>query len=317
MKKYSVIFLAFAAVTAMLSGCAERQIHQHQFSDTWGVDFNKHWKSCVECGETSEESTHTPDDSNICTVCGAELLEWDDYNSLWYFNENGDPLKMADYDKNGNVITESVYEYKYDADGNLIYSVETTDGVITGENSYTVVDGESVASQYIGYMDDGSKFVNEYDEYGNTVRIVTYDSDGNEDTTEDREYALSADEQWYESKCVSIESDGSKVISEYSEMGDQTGVTRYDADGNFVFSYLWEYTYDDDGNWQNIKEYLNDALHLDTVYATVTTEDGSMTYPETVTKYNEEGGKTVTVYDAENNIISETHYDANGNVISE
>lgn len=313
-KKYLAILMACIAALALLSGCAG---HTHQASsDTWEADFDTHWQVCADCGQRMEEGTHSLDEFDICTVCGAQPIDWGDSKSVYQFNKNGDPLKMVDYDADGNVITETIYTYEYDADGQLTRSSTTTNGVLTEESLYTLVDGESVISQLTSYLEDGTKVVNDYDAYGNPIRTTAYDADGQMISEDTYEYTQAADGQWYESWRSITEADGTRSVSTYNEAGDQISLLRYDADGSLMESYVWEYTYDEDGRWQSKKSYRNDVLYSETIFATVPTEDGQLTYPETVTEYNEDGSKTVTVYDQNDEILSQTHYDAGGNVIN-
>lgn len=313
-KKYQYVLLSCALAAALLSGCAGG--HTHEASDTWEVDCDRHWRPCTECGKAMEESAHTLDDAYTCTVCGAQIIELDEGKSLSLFNENGDPLKLADYDADGNLITETVYTYEYDADGVLIRSTATTDGVLTEESTYTAENGESVLKQNVSYTDDGSKTVNDYDENGNCVHMVCYEKDGSVSFESTSEYALTADGEWYESKCTETQADGSKTVSTFAENHDQLSATFYEADGSVLYKYTWERTYDENGNWKTMKHYSDGVLITDTVFATVTTEDGSVTYPQTVTEYAEDGSRTVTVYDENENVLSETHYDANGNKVA-
>lgn len=303
MKKQIVsILLACTMIATVLSGCGDS--HTHQIADAWEVDLTHHRKTCTDCGETVEEGVHTLDEAEQCTVCGAQIMDGGDSKSLSLYNDNGDMLKMADYDQDGNVLTETNCQYEYDSAGQLTRSETTTDGVLVEECTYTVVDGESVIAQCISYMEDGTKSTNEYDEYGNVIHLISYDADGNVDYQSESEYALSVDGVWYEAKCTSTEQDGSVSVGTFSETGDQIGLIRYDATGSILYSYAWEYTYDEDGNWQTMKYYCNDVLTEETLYQTVITEDGSSTYPKTVTEYHEDGTQTVITYDENGEVIS-------------
>lgn len=107
MKKQIVsVLLTCAMMAAILSGCG--QDHVHQTTDTWDVNLTSHWKICTDCGETAEEDAHTLDEADQCTVCGAQIIDYGDSKSLYLDNDNGDMLKMADYDQNGNVMTETI-----------------------------------------------------------------------------------------------------------------------------------------------------------------------------------------------------------------
>lgn len=315
MKKQVMSILVLCAMIAvLLSGCSKS--HVHQTADVWDTDLNNHWKTCTDCGENAEEGAHTLDEMDCCTVCGTMIVDWGDSKSLSLYNEDGDLLKMADYDQDGNVVTETVCTYEHDSEGRLTRSTTTTDGVLVEECTYTAVDGESVIAQSISYMDDGTKFTNDYDAYGNVICLVSYDAEGNVDSQSASEYVLSAEGAWYAVKCTSTEADGTVSVGIFSENGDQTGWTLYDADGLPLYDYRWVYTYDADGHWQTKKSYCDDILTEETIYATVVSDDFSTTFPETVMQYNEDGSKTVTVYDVDDNIVAQTEYDANGEVIS-
>lgn len=299
---------------ALLAGCA--QSHTHQLGDVWNADWSKHWKSCEGCEQRVGEETHTLDDSDTCNICGAQVIDWGDGKSLYQFNESGDPLKLADYDTDGNVLTETVYQYEYDAEGKLTHSTTITDGVVTEENTYLIVDDQPIVSQCISYMDDGTKSVSDYDVNGNGIRMTAYDADGKLTLQTESEYALSTDGQWYESKCTTTEENGTKTVSTFADNGDQLYIAYYDAEGTLENAESWVYTYDEEGNWKTMQHYRNDILVSDTVYAVADTVDGSVTYPETVTQYEEDGSRTTTVYDENDQILSQVRYDADGNVIS-
>lgn len=313
-KNVCALFVATTAAAALLAGCTGS--HTHQTSDAWDADPAGHWKNCTECGKALEKGAHALGDSDFCAECGAQIVDWGDSKSVYQFNESGDPLRLADYDGSGKLITETVYEYEYAADGTLLRSSEIVDGVLTMESAYTLVDGVPATSECTAYLEDGSKSFSGYDEYGNPVKTIFYNADGSVELQTESEYALNADGEWYEVICTTTEADGSKYVMEFSEMGDQTGSTRYDAEGNFLWRESWVYTYDENDNWETMQYYYNDVLTKETVYATVTDEDGSMTYPETVTEYGESGAKTVTVYDENDQILRQTQYDAAGKVIS-
>ena len=310
--KFKYRFLLALCAAALLSGCG----HTHQTSGVWQADAEKHWQTCADCGQTAEEAAHTLDESGVCALCGAEVIDWGDSRSVYQYNEHGDLLRSADYDADGTVITETVNTYEYDADGMLLRAAAMTDGVLTEESDYTVVDGECVISRLVGYMTDGSHYVDEYDTFGNVVRMTTYNAEGALDQQMDSEYALLEDGQWVEVQSTITEADGTRFVSGYSETGDQVSAVHYEADGSVASVSRWDYTYDEDGNWKTVQYFCNGALTTDMIYATEATEDGSTTYPQTVTEYAEDGGWTVTVNDADGNVLSETRYDAAGNELA-
>lgn len=312
-KKLFALFLT--GVTAVMAFSACSGGHTHLSSDPWEANLSKHWKTCTECQEHFEEGEHTLNEDDTCTVCGAEIIDWGDSKSVYQFNENGDPLNTSDYDENGNLVSQILCRYTYDDSGNLTHATTTTDGKVTEESSYTTVNGESVISQMVSYLEDGSKSVCDYDENENAVRVTTYGANGEMEWQDEFVYALSDDGEWYEVKCTEVSADGSKIVSEQNENKDQTHVVSYDVDGSVIFDRAWEYTYDDEGQWQIVKYYESGVLSTESVYKTAPTEDGTVTYPETVTEYNEDGGKTVTVYDENDTVLEQTVYDADGNQV--
>lgn len=333
MKKLFAIMLACAMLISVMTACSEPSTgggetkdpgtettptttalqHSHTESEDWVVDSVSHWKTCEGCDEKLQSGNHTLNDESKCTVCGSELIDWGDYLSIYTYDEHDNPIRMADYDADGKLLTETVYDYEYDSDGNLKKSKETIDGRLNCETEYTVSDGESIEAKYTQYNEDGSYFINEYDGNGNVVKLIDYDAKGNVTLQTDSEYAQNGDGEWYEVSRTEVYADGTKIEAEYNEYGDNTGRTVYDADGNVESTESWEYTYDGNGNKVEMKYYQDGNLSEETLYKTVTDEDYSITYPETITTYNEDGSKTVCVYDENGDLVSEEHYDAEKN----
>lgn len=103
MQKKHLILAAACAAAMLLAGCAES--HTHVAADGWTADTQRHWQSCTECGKNMNKGAHTLDDASICTVCGAEIVDWGDSKSVYQFTAQGDPLRMADYDASGRVVS--------------------------------------------------------------------------------------------------------------------------------------------------------------------------------------------------------------------
>lgn len=301
-KQIAFVLMICAMLIAVLSACGGT--HTHQLAQTWEVDPANHWKTCTDCGEIVEQAAHTLSEDDQCTVCGAQIIDWDDSRSLYLYNDNGDLLKSADYDRDGNLMTETICQYEYDNDGLLIASATTTDGVLVEECTYTAVNGESVIARSISYAYDGTKFINDFDEHGNLIGLISYDAEGNVEYQSASEYAQTADGEWYETKCTYTEYDGTVYVSTYAENHDQIGLVVYDTDGSVLQSKAWERTYDDEGRWQTVKIYNNDVLIEEAIYQTVVDEYGCSTFPKTVTEYHEDGTITVTNYDENGEIIS-------------
>ena len=313
MKKIFAIMIACAMLLAAMTACSS---HSHTESGNWEADATGHWKVCGKCSEKTQTGDHVMDEDAVsCTVCGSRIIDWGDFVSVHTYDEHDNIIRMADYDADGNLLSESVNEYEYDANGNLLKCKETVDGLLSCESEYTVIDGESVLVKDTSYYDDGSKSTSEYDSNGNTIAHTYCDADGNMVMQSNSQYAQNDDGEWYESASTGIYSDGMKIEAEYNENGDATSRVTYDAEGNVTSSEAWEYTYDDNGFTTTEKEYVDGALYQEITYKIVTEDDGVSSYPEKIVTYDEDGGKTVCVYDGYNELVSETKYDANGKVI--
>lgn len=317
-KSYRLVLAACAVTATLLSGCAIG--HTHQASGEWQMDLNNHWQACTECGKKVEKGAHAIDESEICTVCGAVLMDFGDYKSLRQYNEHDDPVKTVDYDAKGKVLTEKVFNYEYDEDGNLLHASEMSDGVLMNESEYTVVDGQSMLYSYIDYVEDGSKSVSFYDENENAVECISYNADGNEETRTYSEYKQDAAGCWYEATTTIPEPDGNTYVVERNEYGDEVGMARYDANNNLIFNSVsheshWDvytYTYDADGNCETMDYYCNDVRVRFTEYATKMSEEGPVTYPRSVTEFEEDGTETTTIYDESNQVVKQTRYGVDG-----
>lgn len=312
MKKLFAIVTACAMLVAVMTACAS---HSHTEAGSWTADAASHWKLCTECDEKLQAGEHTLDDGSVCTVCGSEVLDFGDTVLVSAYDGHDNITRMATYDADGSLLTESLYEYEYDTDGNLTADRQYVDGELIGETEYTVTDGESIPVKYTGHNSDGTWFVNEYDSNGNVSLLVDYGADGSVNMQIDYQYAQNSDGDWYESACTETYSDGMKIEAEYNEQLDTTARVIYDADGNVTSTENWEYTYDADGFYATEKAYVDGVLSQENTYKTVTDGDGMFNYLETVTVYNEDGGKTVRVYDENAELVSETEYDASGSVI--
>lgn len=312
MKKIIAVLLTCVLLVTVVTACSS---HSHVATGIWMADAVGHWKSCDECDEKTEVVDHTLGDDSRCTVCNSEVMDWGDSISVYTFDEYDTIVRMAEYGTDNNLITETVNDYVYDSNGNVLSVKEYVDGRLNSELECAVIDGESVDKLYTYYNEDGSKFINEYDDNGNVIKLVDYDSDGNITFESLSEYTQTDDGEWYESKCTENYNDGMKIEATYNDRNDNLTRVIYDAEGNITASERWEYTYDGDKT-ASVKEYSDDILITETVYKYVTDGDGgTYGFPETVTTYNEDCSKTVCVYDENDEVVSETSYDASGNVI--
>ena len=156
MKKMIAMLMALAMIAAM-TACSS---HTHTEGENWEADSTGHWKVCTECGEKTQAGDHTLNDESKCTVCASDVMKWDDSVSLYTYDAYENIIKMADYDLDGNLLSETVNEYEYDANGNITGVTEYINGNLSGETEYTVSDGESIPVKYTQYNEDGSLSMN-------------------------------------------------------------------------------------------------------------------------------------------------------------
>ena len=116
---------------------------------------------------------------------------------------------------------------------------------------------------------------------------------------------------------VYIEDDGSCNVTTYDENGSMKSDIFYDENGNVFTEIVYETEYDENGNEVSCKTFENGILTQETSYETIETADLYAHYITQTIEYYEDG-KTVTIYaDTMLNAESITYYDADGNVISQ
>lgn len=311
------IIISGILTMALLAGCGNQDTHSHTPGETWDWNGTEHWKTC-ECGEKVDAAAHAAGEDLICTGCGVELWDLGDGGVDTYsHDEYGNLLRYASFDAEGNILSEYRYEYQYDDAGNILLSKSYADGVLQSEDSYTMgSEGWMVPVKGVMYMDDGSTTINEYDEYGNIILVQSFDTDGNLTFDSRSEYAQDDNGGFYEARATEVYDDGVKIVAEYNSWGDITRRERYNADGTLEGEDVWEYGYDETGNEQWRKEYVDGSLTYEIVsYAEVSGEDYTMRYPDQVIQHHEDGTYTVIHLDENDEIIERHDYDADGNEI--
>lgn len=233
--------------------------HTHVASSLWSVDKDGHWKVCQDCGEILDAAAHTLVD-DCCSECNAEVYVYDDWASVYLCNEFGDVILSLDYE-DGILVCTQTNEYTYDNAGNLLTATCYTDGQLSSYAEFLLDDdGFSYVAKETNYNEDGSYDYNEYDQWFNNTLYLSYDADGtllyslrtqytcddygtvlyqkafeNDVLTYEMEYAVFEDEDGYFTYCskeIEYFEDGSKLITEYNELGDILSQIAYDADGN-------------------------------------------------------------------------------------
>ena len=317
MKKMILMILCLL----LLAGCTGNTLpdttegteHTHTPGTQWDRDAVSHWHLC-ECGEKLDTAEHTLTE-DVCTVCGSEVWVMDGSADVCNYNEYGEMVRWSSYDGAGTVMADWVYEFEYDENGNMLSCDTFEQGVLMEESEYTTESGMSVLTKSTSYYDDGSWFVNEYDEIGNVTTLLSYDAEGNLVLEGHYEFKTDAEGASYNSKSTEHYDDGTRSVAEYNEYGDNISRILYDADGNVEVEEIYEWEYDEEGNWLFGKTYENGVLTKEITFATGQDDYGWWTYPETVVEYFEDGSRTVSKYDVNDELISEITYDAAGNIV--
>ena len=109
---------------------AEPQAHVHAPTDIWVCDFENHWRVC-ECGEELEKAAHTLDEVN-CTVCGSEVVTWDDGGKqITVYNSYGDCSQFLYYEADGTYSEETAGNGRWSST-KRVWS-DPSEGVYTGD----------------------------------------------------------------------------------------------------------------------------------------------------------------------------------------
>lgn len=162
-----------------------------------------------------------------------------------------------------------------------------------------------------------------YSEYGDPMRMISYDADGSVTSDIRYEYEYDADgnklfhqyyadnvlmeEAEYEAgtlvQCTSYYEDGTKTVSEYDEDGNIVRSVFYDADGSVSSTTESEYAYTADAESYEVKNTMTDF-------------EGA----KYIGEYNEFGDQTAwIVYDADGALLTEERYeyeyDADGDLM--
>lgn len=243
------------------------------------------------------------------------------------YDENGKEIENISYDEHGNIKEKTKYEYdsngknieetKYNKDDKIVRQVEIEYDAAGRKAKWECYDEHGRCSiQRIYTRDERGKLI-QYDEYynghttkeeyerdenGNTIKSISYDSDGNITKIYEYEY----DETGREIKCVRYDDDETVAYwheYEYDEGGNEIRSRSYNSTGNFEYCTV-ERKYDENGR----KIYY---CHKDNDIITEKQEneydkDGNI-IKEIQTSYDSDTGQK------QSQTIDEYTYDDNGN----
>lgn len=167
----------------------------------------------------------------------------------------------ADYDGEGNLISEIRYENEYDAEGNRTLRRTYVDGRLSEEMTYTFGSDEdgswSSGRTSAVYHEDGSKTLYSYAEDDTWAEEITYDAAGAVTDTVRYEYDFDEDGESLGSRTFRNGKITEEVqaVREENEEGIRILWTYYEDDGSKTvqkyaddFEFLGEITYDAAGN---------------------------------------------------------------------
>ena len=300
MNNKRIFSILLAALTLLsLGSCGKHTSHTH--AGYWEMDGNTHWHLCTDCEEKFDSEEHTLQDEYLCTICNAEIWKFDDGScSIYAMNDMGQTIRSISYEADGSISYDFRYEFQYDENGNVVSEIIYNGSALDSENTYAVnADGDTYTVYSKSYDPDGSIYIHEYDDFGDLTHAEFYDPAGNKTNEEFYEYALDDDACRYNSKITYYDYENGKIYtSEYNSHDDQIGRTISDLNGNIELVNRFERGYDENGKVIWRKDYTNDVLVEEVLnYKTVVTADYSMTFPETIIEYHEDGTKTKTVCD--------------------
>lgn len=315
-KEISKIIMTTLLTTGILitTGCG----HQH----VWSEATCEAPKTCTECGETEGEITdHVWKEATYAAPKTCEICAVTEGTSIPVCIEKTSDLydEKYSYDADGNLIGSIEYisntlTYEYDANGNMI----------KGDNAAYEYDtnGNMVTKRYKDYLDRDAKTIYEYDADGNMVKEVQYSGDGS--VSQENNYAYDVNgnriKMWNDFSNATYEYDanGNMVKETWADYyaGAWTGTTTYEYDekgrrtkGTVTSQYGNDYS-------KNVTEFNYEDIeggYIVSIYSDgVLKEKYEVDDEELINKkisYNQDGSQSVVWYERE--------YDANGNIIAE
>ena len=272
---------------------------------------------------------------------------------------DGLPLRCLEY-VDGVLVTDSVYKvnaegewvtvsvhwwsddgsygwHEFDELGYLTYEgCFEADGTLQLETIYAYAmaqDGWYYVCQEMTRYASGETFYDAYNWYGDVVRTVNTDSEGQvwEDSSYEYQYERGvmiwsgrydagrlARETYYDEYGMTLKEleyleDGSTETYLYNEDGDPVSTTLCDAGGNVISVRTYEYEYDDEHGLLAARIYENDRLVEERTYRYYS--DGSGFAGGTERTWYDDGNCLVIEYDEWFWTVSRTMYTADGSIL--
>ena len=244
---------------------------------SWEMDKDNHWM-LNSSGEAVDTAAHLLVD-DVCTICGAEVIRFDDGTWVQKYNEYGDITLWIIYDAEGNITQNSKNVYTYDEDGNWATQKSYEYGVLVSESIYATVveeDGScTYAAEVTTYNTDGTKLVEKHTADGSCTTETLYNADG----SVQHEYT---------------------VTYEYNEYDLISSIKT--ADGETIVTEI-RYEYDENGNSLVDRTYSYGTLVKEEFYTLISENFFTYGYISKIIEYAEDGTQTVTEYNEYGDVI--------------
>lgn len=304
MKKSSVLLLA---LLLLLAAAFAEEIALPTF--IWEHDGLTHWQLDTD-GAVINQGAHNTADSWLCSICGADILDWGDGTyDVSDYDEYGNLVRSSCYDENGLLTYQSIHVLTCNEDGVILKDVEYINGVLYGESLYTVTeDGMQLPVSSTVWNDDGTTSVNQYDKHGNCVYAAIYEADGSVFFETISEFALSDDGWYYECTTTSRYATGETFYDETNQYGDKLRSLNTHADGTVWGDWTYEYEYRNHTKvWK--KQYAAGVLIFEEFFD----DDGNCIQE---VEYLEDGGWIIYDYNDHGDVASVATYAADGSLVS-
>ena len=244
------------------------------------------------------------------------MTAWNDdgTTSVNSYDENGNCVHAAIYAADGALVHETISEFAAVEDewfGTGYYECKTTSRFATGETFYKEV------NQYGDTLHTRNTYAD-----GTVWSDSTYEykyKNGEKVWSKQYSFGVLTNEDFYDKDGTCVKEiehlqDGGTIVTLYADNGDTISITTYDAGGAVVTVTSYEWVYDNDGNQQEIRRYVDAVLAEETIFDH-DEEMGFTGYHKTV--FHADGTRTVTAYNADFDPILVTVYAADGSVLSE
>ncbi|MBE6582440.1 MAG: hypothetical protein E7648_04155 [Ruminococcaceae bacterium] len=266
-----------------------------------------------------------------------------DYYSVRTYDEDGLLTSVTDYINSGKVMNEYKYTYEKDSKGNAIsrttyesdrkvvlekYALDEEGDLYVCEEIVYNADGtvryvekinaDGYSGEYTGYENGEIEYVQKnecvFDEKGN---ILSRKEIINGDLCYERTYKYANYEYAYPKTILGehkyYSQYGETYIDTYDDYGEIVLSKTVDSDGKTVGEVKIEYTRDELDRVTFEKEIEDDFVSCETAYEY--DGDSDDWSKRTETDNYEDGGKEITVYNSDYDIVSRIGYDADGDIV--